>query len=68
MFQWNILIGFFEERKYYFYLYEICCFIQEISYLFLNRLHKLFYIFEGWICGLLDFSGFWNAEERKFNN
>lgn len=51
---------------YYFYLelYEICCFIQGNSYLFLNRLHKPFYIFEGWLRGPLNF-GFWNAERRK---
>lgn len=51
---------------YYLYweLYEICCFIQENSYVFLNKLHKPFYIFKGWLCGSLNF-GFWNIKGRK---
>lgn len=54
------------HAMYYLYLelYEICCFIQENSYLFLNRFHKPFYIFEGWLCGPLNF-GFWNVEGRR---
>lgn len=53
------------HAMYYFYLelYEICCFIQENSYLFLSRLHRPFCFIEGWLRGSLNI-GFWIVEGR----